>query len=559
LRSRPSRPQLANHQATVIGAMVVLIAGVGILALNNTLVQSESHLATFFAAAGVLGVSLRVLRLIQELAQLAQTRHEAMTDELTGVANRRALLSAIDESLLIARSTSLLIIDLDRFKAINDRYGHAAGDLLLQHVARAFVSRVPATGMLARLGGDEFAVLLRDAEQGEATRLARRLAEAAVPLNDRGQLLEVGVSVGVATVDVPGVATGELLRRADAAMYQAKTSDSDVREYDSELDAAAQERVGLVEDLHIALAGQAPQDEQMIVYFQPQLKTATGAVVGAEALVRWAHPRLGLLAPDRFIELIEQNGLMPSLTARVMREATAQAACWRAAGHQLRVSVNLSATCLSDETLLPLIDEVLDQGLAPGDLVLEVTETSLMTDPEQALSAMKRLAERGVGVSIDDYGTGYSSLSYLNDLPATELKIDRSFTARTVSDARTAAIVAGTVELAHRLGIRLVAEGVEDEATLLAMTDLGCDETQGYLHSRPLPAAVFLEWLDSRSTRLADARLPDTRLADTRLADTRLADTRLADQVPAQLTAQSDGRPGGFGPADRDSTQVVAG
>jgi diguanylate cyclase len=493
------RAHAVNDGATVIGATVVLVCGVAVLAVNDELVLDKSRLATLFAATGVFAVSLRVLRLVQDLANLAQTRHEAMTDELTGVANRRSLLSAIDDALLTRRSTSLLIVDLDRFKAINDRYGHAAGDLLLQHMAETFVAHVPPGAFLARLGGDEFAVLLQDADIGEAIAVAHTLAHAAAPLPDTRGLLKVDVSVGVATIDEPGLQAGELLRRADTALYQAKISGSGVREYDRALDAAAQQRLSLVEDLHIALDGPSARDEEIVVYFQPQLKADTGEVVGAEALVRWAHPQLGLLAPDAFIDLAEQNGMMPSLTARVMREATAQAAVWRAAGHHLRVSVNLSATCLNDPNLLPLIDEVLGQGLDAEDLVLEVTETSLMTDPEQGLAALKRLAARGVGISIDDYGTGYSSLSYLNDLPATELKIDRSFTARTVNDPRTAAIVAGTVELAHRLGIRLVAEGVEDEATLTAMRELGCDETQGYLHSRPLPATVFLDWLGSRS------------------------------------------------------------
>jgi EAL domain-containing protein (putative c-di-GMP-specific phosphodiesterase class I) len=213
--------------------------------------------------------------------------------------------------------------------------------------------------------------------------------------------------------------------------------------------------------------------------------------------VRWQHPRLGLLGPDLFIELAEQNGLMQALTAQVMREATAQTARWRSDGHRLRVSVNLSAGGLAHRSLLPLIDEVLAAGMPAADLVLEVTETSLMKDPALALEAMHRIAARGVGISIDDYGTGYSSLRYMNDLPACELKIDRSFTVRTTTDPRTAAIVAGTVELAHRLGMRLIAEGVEDDETYLMVKALGCDESQGYRHSRPLPAETFLTWLDA--------------------------------------------------------------
>jgi diguanylate cyclase (GGDEF)-like protein len=500
----------AAEQATIFGALVVLVAGMIILTLDEDLSVGGSRLGTVYGVAAVLGSGVRILQLVQDLSNLAQSRREAMTDELTGIPNRRALLAALDEALQSANSTTLLIIDLDRFKLINDRYGHEAGDEVLRHLAQAFSVHVPDGGILARLGGDEFAVLLVDVDLDRSTEVAHELAAAAAPLSDvKGRLLQVGASVGVATVVGPEVEGGELLRRADAAMYRAKTSGDGVRRYDPAVDALAQEQLGLVEELHLALQGPAINLEQIVVYFQPQLDTRSGRVVGAEALVRWEHPRRGLLAPDIFIHLAEENELMASLTARVMREAVLQAACWREVGYRLRVAVNLSASGLSHLSLLPLIDEVLATGMAPADLVLEVTETSLMKDPVEGLAAMHRIAARGVGISIDDYGTGYSSLSYMNDLPATELKIDRSFTARTTSDPRTAAIVAGTVELAHRLGMRLIAEGVEDEATLIAMSQLGCDETQGYLHSRPLPAHLFIGWLQARTAAAAADAQPE--------------------------------------------------
>jgi diguanylate cyclase (GGDEF)-like protein len=482
-------------RATIFGAMIVLICGVAVLTLDD-LALDDSRMPAAYALAGVFGAMARVAGLVHDLSALSQSRHEALTDELTGIANRRALLAAIDRALLNATSTTLLIVDLDRFKAINDRYGHDVGDQVLRNMAGAFQALMPENALLARLGGDEFAVLLIDAEEEAPTELARRLARAAAPLSDvKGRLLQFGASVGVATVATRGVLGGELLRQADAAMYLAKTSGLGVGRYDSAVDALAQERLELVEDLHRALAGSQLDREQIVVYFQPQLATATGRVTGAEALVRWQHPRRGLLAPDTFIELAEQNELMGALTDRVLREAAHQALRWRATGHPLRVSVNLSASGLGSDSLLLLIDEVLATGLMAEDLVLEVTETSLMKDPESALAAMRRITACGVGISIDDYGTGYSSLSYLNDLPAIELKIDRSFTARITSDPRTVAIVAATVDLAHRLGLRLVAEGVEDEAALTEMARLGCDETQGYLHSRPLAPEPFLAWL----------------------------------------------------------------
>ncbi len=236
----------------------------------------------------------------------------------------------------------------------------------------------------------------------------------------------------------------------------------------------------------------------------------TGAVVGVEALVRWQHPRLGLLSPDRFLDIVENNDLMPALTGRVMRMAVEHGRHWQQDGRQLRISVNLSASCLTEPALLPTVDEILLAGhVRPQDLLIEVTETSLMTNREDALAALQAISARGVGLSIDDYGTGYSSLSYMNILPATELKIDRSFTRRVVEDERTAAIVAGTAELAHRLGMRLVAEGTEDEAALRRVRELGCDISQGYLHSRPLPPEAFGQWLTDQSNLTQAAAYPN--------------------------------------------------
>jgi diguanylate cyclase (GGDEF)-like protein len=492
------RPGGLINQSSIFGSLVVLLAGVIILAFES-LSGITSRAATVVVLTGVLAASIRILRLVRELSHLATTRHQAMTDELTGIPNRRALLRSIDVALELPSSTCLMIVDLDRFKEINDRYGHAAGDLLLQHVAEVFAGQVPEAGLLARLGGDEFAVLLKDVPTETALEIAQALVLAPTPIEDgEGHILQVGASIGIASTEGTAINGGELLRRADAAMYQAKTSGEGVRVYDEDLDAAAQERLELIEDLHMALEGPAPHNEEMVVYFQPQLEVSSGKVTGAEALVRWQHPRHGLLAPDTFLDLVEETGLMPALTERVLREALAQAERWHKAGHLLRVSVNLSTTSLIDPTLLPLIDEVLFGSIAPEHLVLEVTETTFMSNPEQALMTMQRITERGAGLSIDDYGTGYSSLSYMNDLPATELKIDRSFTTRTISDPRTAAIVAGTAELAHRLGMRLVMEGVEDRATLEMISILGCDESQGYLHSRPLPAEIFFAWLQDK-------------------------------------------------------------
>lgn len=270
--------------------------------------------------------------------------------------------------------------------------------------------------------------------------------------------------------------------------------------YDEAADAERRERRETLEGLRAVLSG-APGAGELEVHYQPQV-AASGVVVGAEALVRWRHPERGVLAPAAFLDLAEEHGLMGALTARVLRRAAADAAAWARRGHRLRVSVNVSTSVLVDPGLMPLVEEVLARTpLAASDLVLEITETMLMRDPERALPTARRLAGRGVGLSIDDYGTGYASMGYLDDLPATELKLDRAFTARLGRRERTAAIVRTTVDLAHRLGLRLVAEGVEDAATLRALHDLGVDETQGYLHCRPLGAAAFGRWLDERAAR----------------------------------------------------------
>ncbi len=514
-----SSPRGATTQAPTLGALVVLLASVTVLAVGDLADTGQAtagpgvraaHLATWFALAAVLGVSTRVLHLVRDLAQLAQSRHEAHTDDLTGIANRRALTIHLEQAVTRTGPLSLLVLDLDRFKEVNDRYGHGAGDELLRATAARLDALVPGRGLLARLGGDEFAVLLEgpvtataEGADDDARDLAERLARAiAGPVSFRGHQLRVGASIGLA-VHRPGVTAHELLRQADAAMYQAKVGGGGVRRYDEQVDAESRACDALVRELRQALrADVQPGDDQFEVHYQPQVDVPTRTVVGVEALVRWRHPVRGLLAPDAFVGLVEQHGLMAELTSRVLWRAARQAARWQDEGRPLRLAVNVSTSCLANPGLLPLVDEVLaTTGLDRAALVLEITETTLMADPEQALRMTHQLARRGIGISIDDYGTGYSSLAYLNDLPARELKLDRSFTVRLLSDERTTAIVAATVELAHRLGLRVVAEGVEDDRTLEALAALGCDETQGYLHARPMPLDALRTWLQEQDRR----------------------------------------------------------
>ena len=333
---------------------------------------------------------------------------------------------------------------------------------------------------------------LEEAALAVGRRLHDRLAE---PFPIEGLVIHSAVSVGVTTsIGVLGEgsqAPTRLLREADVAMYDAKRSGAGVALYDSARHADSSGHLALVEELRSALSA-----GQLLLHHQPQLDVATGAIVGVEALVRWAHPVRGILGPGEFLPLAEVHGLMGVLTEEVLARAVAQAAVWRRTGLDLRMSVNLSASNLLDAGLPRRVDELLGaHGLPPESLVLEVTESVLLTDPDRSLAVVGALAELGVTVSIDDFGTGYSSLAYLRDLPVAELKLDRSFTADLLTDDRTQAIVASTIELAHRLGLRVVAEGVEDEETLRHLESLDCDTSQGYLHARPLPARELERWL----------------------------------------------------------------
>jgi diguanylate cyclase (GGDEF)-like protein len=502
----PIRPPSETSHAQVTGSLGVLGICVVVLALNTTLGDGLLT-TTVLAVLAAFGSGVRLLQLEASQAELSLRRREARTDDLTGLANRRALKAAIRSANDVGDDAALLIIDLDRFKEVNDHHGHTVGDEVLNVVALRLKTALPGRALLSRLGGDEFAVLLRSATADEAAELAARLVDACahrVPTS--AGPITVGASIGIATAEFGGHRDGELLRRADTAMYVAKRAGGGISSYDRAADLRARTEREHLEDLRVLLRPDAVArcQREIAVHFQPQLDTRSGAVVGAESLVRWQHPEHGLLAPVSFLDIVERHGLMADLTAVVLRQACAEAVRWGSIGHPLRLSVNLSTSSLGHPDLLPTVDSALaDSGLDPSRLVLEITETTLMSDPQGALRVTRAIAERGIGISIDDFGTGYSSLAYLHDLPVIELKLDRSFTSRVAREKRTARIVASTVDLSHGLGLRVVAEGVEDEGTLHVLTELGCDETQGYLHARPMPAEDFLSWLGERD--LVDA------------------------------------------------------
>jgi diguanylate cyclase (GGDEF)-like protein len=492
------RRPTGTSQTATIGALVVIMASIVLLLLAALLGESSPG-TVLTAGAAALGSGARLLQLIASLAQLGLSQAEARTDDLTGVANRRALTIELSAAERVHDVLALLVIDLDRFKEVNDQHGHAVGDQLLRSVATRLQAIMPVGALLGRLGGDEFAVLLRGATEAEATVVAHSVvATCAMPVTTTAGTHSLGASVGVATTDATSRMEGELMRRADTAMYVAKRAGGGVRVFDSRGDRAAREERRRAEELRAALgpAASAAELDQFVVFFQPQLSLQTGDVVGAEALVRWLHPHHGLLSPATFLELVERHGLMDRLTSVVLRKAAFEAARWAAGGRAIRISVNVSASSLTSPDFVDMVEKTVHAtGLAPALLVLEITETTLMKDPDRSMAVMRTLSARGFEISIDDYGTGYSSLAYLNDLPAAELKLDRSFTSRLVHDRRTAAIVAGTIDLAHGLGLRLVAEGVEDAPTVQLLKDLGCDESQGYLHAMPMSSSEFAGWL----------------------------------------------------------------
>ncbi|WP_432511803.1 putative bifunctional diguanylate cyclase/phosphodiesterase [Kineococcus sp. SYSU DK001] len=499
LRACAPGPVVVSAEVPAGGAMAVLATSLVVLAV--ALAGALDRAALVWAGLAAAGSAASLVRLVRRLADLARARVQARTDDLTGVGNRRALVEEVGRLRTRGQPAALLKIDVDDFGLVNERIGHHGGDDVLVAVATAVGTAAPSGAHTARTAGDTFAVLLPDTGEDAAVGVARHLERALRDLpTPVGLGRPLSVSIGVATAAAGRVHADDLMHRAGAALALAKGGRRGIARYDAALEARTRDRSTLVADLGRALGDAARRDAELRLAYQPQVEVASGAVAGVEALVRWHHPVRGLLSPDRFLDLAEEHGLMDALTAHLLDRAVREAGGWSCGGRPLRLSVNLSAGSLAAEQLLPVVDDVLQRnGFDPRRLVLEITETTLMSDPGLAVEVTGSLVARGVALSIDDYGTGYSSLAYLTDLPATELKLDRAFTLRVTSEPRTAAIVEGTVALAHRLGLRVVAEGVEDAGALEVLRHLGVDETQGYLHARPLDPAGLRDWLSGRA------------------------------------------------------------
>jgi diguanylate cyclase (GGDEF)-like protein len=427
---------------------------------------------------------------------------EQLRDPLTGLPNRQWLLeriwTALDDAERIGARAALMLIDLDRFRSVNDTLGHLAGDRLLLQIADRLRLALPRGAEAARLGGDEFAVLLPVADSTtSATRVARGLVAAlSSPLDLDGLTLVLEASAGVAVFPDHALDAEGLLRRADVAMYQAKRDRTGVEVYESKRDSNTPDRLGLLGDLRRALDAHEVQ-----LHYQPKVRF-DGQVAGLEALVRWVHPERGKVPPDEFIAIAESSGLMPHLTEYVLETALGQVARWRAQGLRVPVAVNVSPRDVHTPGFAGSVAARLARhGVPAGALQLEITEHVLLEDPQRAADTLAGLTGHGVKMSLDDFGTGYSSLVHLRRLPVSELKIDRSFVARLAVDTEDAEIVRCTVDLAHSLGLLVVAEGVEDDETWERLRDLGCDAVQGWLVAAAMPPEETTAWLRARGSQ----------------------------------------------------------
>jgi diguanylate cyclase (GGDEF)-like protein/PAS domain S-box-containing protein len=422
-------------------------------------------------------------------------RHQALHDAVTGLPNRVLLRDRLEHAMTVSgregRSLGVLMMDLDRFKEINDTLGHHIGDLVLQQVAVRLRGALRASDTVSRFGGDEFSMVLPGADEDECRVVAGNIASALAPIFIvDGYRLHVDASIGAALYPRHGQDPTTLIKLADVAMYAAKRTSSSYMLYDPRLDRHSPERLAMRSALHNAIA-----HNRLTLYYQPKINLHTGKMVGVEALVRWAHPDRGLLAPDAFIPLAEQSGLITSITTWVLDAVVEQHHAWKRAGLLCPIAVNVSARSLQDTAFPQAVgDKLAEWHMAPEQLQLEITESAIMADAARASKILLRLSQMGIGLAIDDFGTGYSSLAYLKRLPVSELKIDRSFVTEMAQDEDNRVIVHSTVDLGHNLGLRVVAEGVENAQTRDLLAALGCDVAQGHYLGAPMTAEQLLSW-----------------------------------------------------------------
>jgi diguanylate cyclase (GGDEF)-like protein len=450
-------------------------------------------------------------RSVNSMVASAQSRERrikesALVDPLTGLPNRTLLTERIRQTLALAERTrapfSIAVLDLDRFKFINDTLGHSTGDVVLREVARRLKATVRESDTVARLGGDEFVLLLHGAETS-AREVTGRIAEAMrTPLRHRDQLIDIGVSVGVSLYPQHGRDDLTLLRHADAAMYQAKRRRAGIQFFDGESATVSRSYLSMLGELRTAL-----ESNHLVLDYQPKLDLRSGLIVGVEGLVRWHHPTRGRVPPGEFIAFAEQTGFMREITLWVVNEGARFARELSDRDLKIRVAVNVSAQDIESSSFAKtIVDITKKHGIEPERLCLEITESGVVSETENALTNLRKLAEQGVRLSVDDFGTGYSTLKQLQQLPVHELKIDRSFVSGMNENRGSMTIVRSTIDLGKQLGLSVVAEGVETVAELRGLAAMGCDEVQGYYLAKPMLAADVVGWVEMRHALYRSSR-----------------------------------------------------
>ena len=492
LRPRNPDPLQTPKVAGFVFPSIAAAGGLAILVVGT--LHPVTRVALGLATATLLMVGLRLSFSARDLRLVTEERHrQAQTDELTGLGNRRHLFTVLDafftdlaDPWTPVRPMAFLFIDLNHFKEINDSFGHPAGDDLLKQLGPRLKRALPPAGSVFRLGGDELAVIIIDADAVVAAQVAGRiLAELKEPFVLRKVSASVGASIGIALAPSDATESTGLLWCADTAMYRAKLGQAPFAFYDHGLDGD-ENLLNLVDELR-----EAVENGGFVLHYQPQLDYRYGEVLAVEALIRWPHPRLGMVPPLKFIPLAEDAGLMRALTTWVLEEALAQVAKWRSDGINLAVSVNVTPSNLLQDGFIDQIGSLLHQNGLPGSsLIVEITEGSIITDFARAKAVIERLRDIDVVVSIDDFGAGFTSLAYLSSLAVGELKLDRTFITGLSGDGkeRDLELVRATIQLGHDMRLRVVAEGIEDIETLDLLSELGCDRAQGYFISRPMPA-----------------------------------------------------------------------
>ncbi len=444
------------------------------------------------AAVALLATGTRLALALRDSREAGNLLQLTRTDDLTGLPNRRAVLQSLDDGIAADQAMGLMLLGLDGFKEINDTLGHSAGDTVLELVALRIRESLTPSAVLARIGGDEFAILLDEDDELDLMERAQAVREMLMaPANVDGMNLAMRASIGI-TIREPGdERAADMLRRADVALHEAKIAHSGAELYDPQHDEFSRQRLRMGEELRRAL-----RKGHIVTWYQPKVDAATQLVTGVEALVRWEHPQRGVLAPIEFLPVARRAGLMGELSEIVARQAVADAQRWLRSGLNLNVAFNLAPPELLGGTLLPILyDAIAEADIPAYAMTVEVTEDTFLANPERAREILTEVRGHGLKISIDDYGSGFSSLAYLRDLPLTELKMDRSFVSTVCTDSRSRLIVASTIDMAHALDLRVVAEGVDSAAVTAEVVAMGVDLLQGYHVSPPIPADRVDAWV----------------------------------------------------------------